>query len=283
MTSDCRVCIGIRSILPNSCEIVVTGKGKLLIGNGVTIGENVKFVLSDCDILIGDWTCIHSNSLVLAGQGVCIGMHCWFGQNSVIDGTGFLQIGNGVRVGLYSQIWTHVGAGELIEGCRLFVKKKTVIENDVWLVGTCTVGSGVTIGARTICLAGSSVTKNLPPDSTAQGSPASVRAGLNLYKKLSLDEKFLLMEKWLVEFSSINQLSFSSSSGVLSVFDAESAVHVIRDSSPTNFVDSMGLGRSATLVWLDTKTYAPVWSGLEENFVRWFAGNKARFYPLCSM
>ena len=52
--------------------------------------------------------------LILAEEEMKIGHNCWFGQHTVLDATGGLEIHNGVRVGMFSQIWTHVASGEQI-------------------------------------------------------------------------------------------------------------------------------------------------------------------------
>jgi len=48
------------------------------------------------------------------------------------------------------------------------------IEDDVWLGGNVIVQPGVTVGARSVVAAGSVVTRDIPPDSLALGSPARV-------------------------------------------------------------------------------------------------------------
>src|SRR4051812_7875685 len=155
------------------------------VGDYVTIGDGVKIIIEDGDVKLGDWSTVHANTLVLSKVGVEIGRHCWFGQNSILDGTGGLRIMDGVRVGMYSQIWTHVAAGEQIEGCKLFSARPTVIMNDAWLVGSCTVGSGITIGERAICMNGSNITKSVPAHTVALGAPATVREGLSFYRKVT--------------------------------------------------------------------------------------------------
>jgi acetyltransferase-like isoleucine patch superfamily enzyme len=49
-----------------------------------------------------------------------------------------------------------------------------VIEDDVWLGANVMVLKGVTIGARSIIGAGSVVTKSIPSDCIAAGTPAKV-------------------------------------------------------------------------------------------------------------
>jgi len=43
------------------------------------------------------------------------------------------------------------------------------IEDDVWIGFNCTILKGVTIGARSVIAAGSTVTKQIPPDSLVIG------------------------------------------------------------------------------------------------------------------
>lgn len=52
--------------------------------------------------------------------------------------------------------------------------KPIIIEDDVWLGANTIVLKGVTIGARSIIGAGSVVTKDIPADSIAAGSPCRV-------------------------------------------------------------------------------------------------------------
>jgi acetyltransferase-like isoleucine patch superfamily enzyme len=170
------------------------------LGDYVTIGENTKFIVESSDVAIGDWSTIHNDSTVLCKRGVSIGQHCWFGQSTVIDGTGGMTIDNGVRVGMYSQLWSHVAAGEQIEGCTLFGETPSHLCEDVWLVGTCFVASGVTVGRRTVALAGSNITKSCPPDSVLAGAPARVREGLSFYRPVSMDEKVAMLRDWLDAF-----------------------------------------------------------------------------------
>ena len=92
---------------------------KILIGDNNTIGDNTRIIITTGEVLIGDWNVIHNNCLFLVGSKFEIKNNCWIGQSSVLDGTGGLTIGNGVRIGMHSQVWSHAVSGELIEGCKL--------------------------------------------------------------------------------------------------------------------------------------------------------------------
>jgi maltose O-acetyltransferase len=49
---------------------------------------------------------------------------------------------------------------------------KIVIGNNVWIASRATILAGVTIGDNSIVAAGAVVTKDIPPNSIAMGTPA---------------------------------------------------------------------------------------------------------------
>src|SRR5512137_2698302 len=212
-------------------NVVLSGfKGNA--GSPITIGDcndihdGTRLLIGPGGCAIGDWNVFHNSMLVMGDGGLSIGHNCWFGQNTILDASGGLTIGNGVRVGMYSQIWTHVASGELVEGCTLFAHRPTLIADDVWLVGSCIVGSGLEIGRRTICLIGSLLTKSTPPGSVFGGSPARPLEGLNFYRQVSLEEKVEMMRGWATAFCSL-----PGNNGLLASFsESEPRVRIV-DSS----------------------------------------------------
>ena len=144
---------------------------KANIGDNNIINDNTRIFIHG-EFKVGDWNVFHNDMLLMAEKKLLIGHNCWFGQNTILDGAGGLEIGNGVRVGMYSQIWTHVASGEQIEGCTLFSKRETIIEDDVWLGEFVSVLPGVTIGKGTIVGANSVVSRSLPSYVIAVGTPA---------------------------------------------------------------------------------------------------------------
>ena len=177
---------------------------KAEIGDNNIINDNTRIFIHD-DFKMGDWNVLHNDMLVMAERYLHIGHNCWFGQNTILDGAGGLAIGNGVRVGMYSQIWTHVASGEQIEGCTLFSKRATVIEDDVWLVGSCIVGSGLKLGRRSIALINSVLTKDTQEDKAYAGSPAKLMEKAQFYIPKTLDEKYAMLRGWLSEFIILNE------------------------------------------------------------------------------
>ncbi|WP_108649834.1 acyltransferase [Dongshaea marina] len=252
---------------------------KIIIGDYVKFGKGVKIVSNGGDIHIGDWTTIHDNTLILSGVGVEIGQHCWFGQSCVLDGTGGLKIDDGVRVGMYSQVWSHVAAGELIEGCTLFSTNRVHLEKDVWLVGSCSVGSGVKIGCRTICLNGSNITRDLEDNIVVSGSPAKRLKGVSFYKSISLDKKMTLLNEWLCDYieSSDETLSMSIEADGKQIFVRSSTDELIIFKNYDEYLAHQGYGVVSKLC-VENKVYNKSGLQLEERIVDFLRGNKARFY-----
>lgn len=277
------VSVGNFSSIGKDVKAIFSGKGSITIGEYVTIGNGVKFIVESGDVFIDDWTTLHNDITVLSKSGVTIGEHCWFGQYTVIDGTGGLTIESGVRVGMYSQIWTHVAAGEQIEGCTLYAETPSRIGADVWLVGTCFVASGVNIGNRTVALAGSNITKDCPPNSVLAGAPARVREGLSFYREISLDEKFDLLREWLSEFVmhvglSSEHLAIDNEKISLSWNDEG---RVIFHKNTISFEKSLKIDAiGETHCCIESKRYKKAYTSAERRVLKYLSGNKARFNKL---
>lgn len=274
-----QVVIGQSTMIGEGAQVVFVRPGKVTIGDYCTVGPGVKFVCSGGDVVIGDWTTLHDNCLVLSGQYAQIGDHCWFGQNCVIDGSGGLKIGRGVRVGMYSQIWSHVAAGEQIEGCTLFGERPVEIEDDVWLVGSCIVASGVTLGRRTVALIGSNITKSWPANSVLAGTPAALKPGLSFYKELTLNDKWSLLEGWLKEARDDLGVDVESvGTDLVVVFSGEADGKVIFARTQAAAAVSRDEQPLATVCCIEDKTYNKQLSVLESRTLKYLSGNKARFF-----
>lgn len=281
-SKDGSVTVGRGCSIGAGAKIMFAGPGSVELGDYVTIGDDVKMIVEGGAVSIGEWSTLHAGTTVLCKNGVSIGAHCWFGQNSVIDGTGGLTIENGVRVGMYSQLWTHVAAGEQIEGCTLYGETPSHIEPDVWLVGTCTLGSGVRIGRRTVALAGSNITKSCPPNVVLAGAPARVKDGLSFYRDISLDEKFELLSGW------ISDAPFASGEGVSLDVDETKITLTIDDQGAVIFykrsADFIAAASrqqdGVTLCCVESKRYVKMFSDAERRVLKYLSGNKARFYSI---
>lgn len=277
-----KVFLGERTRVAPDVQFIFHQPSQIFIGDYCVIGEGVKFVCNGGDVVVGDWTSIHDRSLVLSGTGVQIGQHGWFGQHCILDGSGGLTIGNGVRVGMYSQIWSHVAAGEQIEGCTLYGERPVVLEDNVWLVGSCIVASGVTLGERLVALIASNITKSWPANTVLAGSPAAPKSSLSFYREISLDEKWTLLNEWLDEISKANgfDVQRNASTTVLSRSDGMNVERIgfaIDQNFARNLIEDFP---HATVCDITAKTYTKRLSAIEAVVLKSLAGNKARFYHL---
>ncbi|MBB4806191.1 acetyltransferase-like isoleucine patch superfamily enzyme [Chryseobacterium defluvii] len=243
---------------------------KITIGDNNIINDNTRIFVHS-KLSIGDWNVFHNDMLMMAEKEMEIGHNCWFGQNTILDATGGLHIGNGVRVGMYSQIWTHVASGEQIEGCTLYAMRKTVIEDDVWLVGSCVVGSGITLGKKSTALINSVLTKDTEPGRAYAGSPAKLMEKANFYIEKTISEKFEMLNGWLEDFVKLNpavSINKNTSETVLE----EGNDRVI---FTTNEKDNSDKG----VFFLTNKTFNKSNSALERKVYKYLYNNKARFLP----
>lgn len=246
-----------------------------IIGDNNIINDNTRIFIHG-EFIVGDWNIFHNDMLIMPENSIKIGHNCWFGQNTILDGAGGLEIGNGVRVGMYSQIWTHVASGEQIEGCILFAKRKTIINDDVWLVGSCVVGSGIVLGKRSTALINSVITKDTLPDKAYSGSPAKIMEKVNFYLPKTIDEKFSMLKIWIEEFVMINKNVFKleSNENELTLFNLEENQTVIFTKSITK---SNGISQS--VFYLFDKTFNKTNTVSERMVYKFLYNNKARFIP----
>jgi acetyltransferase-like isoleucine patch superfamily enzyme len=142
---------------------------RVVLGDSVYIGEHCKFRVPILEI--GDYTQIHNHTLATGYKSLTIGHNGWFGQNTILNSTDRLEIRNNCGVGAYSQLWTHIAYGDVLQGCRWNSTKPMSIGDDVWLVGHCVV-SPITAANRSMALVGSVVTRDMQDNHVYAGSPA---------------------------------------------------------------------------------------------------------------
>jgi acetyltransferase-like isoleucine patch superfamily enzyme len=246
------------------------------IGDNNIINDNTRILIYGV-LKIGDWNVFHNDMLIMAEDTLTIGHNCWFGQNTILDGAGGLEIGNGVRVGMYSQVWTHIASGEQIEGCVFYSKRKSIIKDNVWLVGSCVVGSGVVLGERSTILINSVVTKDTLPDKAYSGSPAKIMENLKVYLPKTLDEKHDMLKNWLEEFVSLNAQDYKLkvSKNELTLENINNNNFVIFTKSKVKLTDN-----SISIFYLTDKTFNKTNTLTERTIYRFLYANKARFLPV---
>lgn len=112
---------------------------------------------------------------IFSGRNLVVGNDVDFAKGVLITSDGGLDIGDRVLIGYHTQILTSNHNIPSLPG-KIFdtghVKKKVVIESDVWIGANCIILPGVTIGEGSVIAAGSVVTKDVPKHSIFAGVPA---------------------------------------------------------------------------------------------------------------
>ena len=145
------------------------------IGEDVTFDELVS-IRSPELITIGDDVQFQRGVIANpAGTYIDIGSHTHFAHYSVLYGP--LTIGTHCAVAAHV-VFASIGHGyartdiPMIE--QPVMKKKIVLEDDVWIGANAVIIQGVTVGTGSIVGAGAVVTKDVPPYTVVGGTPASV-------------------------------------------------------------------------------------------------------------
>jgi maltose O-acetyltransferase len=140
-------------------KIRVSGEGRLVLGNGITLAGNVvpiEFVShkGSC-ITIGDHTFINYGSSISAHKLVTIGCHCLLGHYTFI-------LDNNER--------------DLQQHRMLPPSEPVVIEDYVWIGSCACILPGVRVGYHSAIGAGSVVTTDVPPYCLVAGNPRASSA-----------------------------------------------------------------------------------------------------------
>ncbi|MGJ8655495.1 MAG: sugar O-acetyltransferase [Akkermansiaceae bacterium] len=109
------------------------------------------------------------------GTNITLGNNVFLNFNCVILDVAKVTIGDNTLIGPSVQIYTAthpIDAAERRTGIES--AKPITIGADVWIGGAAIINPGITIGDRSIIGAGSVVTKDIPPDVIAAGTPARI-------------------------------------------------------------------------------------------------------------
>jgi acetyltransferase-like isoleucine patch superfamily enzyme len=123
---------------------------------------------------LGEGTAFWKGVIIHGSNEVRIGNDTGIGDYVVIWGGGGVDIGNNVLIAAHSVITSQAHDVRSKIFRLSHTKAKVIIHDNVWLGAGVLVMPGVEIGANTVVGAGSVVTKSLPPNSVAVGSPAVV-------------------------------------------------------------------------------------------------------------
>lgn len=273
--------LGYKSIIEQNCFFsAIRGQSqKVIIGDYTFIGYASRIMVPE--LTIGDYGAVH-NHLLINGYAPClIGHNCYVGQHSVLNASDKLTIGNNVRLALNGYIWTHVESGELLEGCNFYGRAPVTIEDNVWLTGcNISISPGVTLANGSIILHGSVVTKSTEPRHCYSGVPAQdVTGKLNPYRELSHNEKFELLKQYAEEFYQARP-EYRGRCVFVKNFPntvdmTGEAFLVIAENGEVK--DYGGLTSSFSL---ETKKYIKKRTEVEEAYIRFHLGCRARFTPV---
>jgi acetyltransferase-like isoleucine patch superfamily enzyme len=194
-----KVRIGLGSVITckeatigDSCKIsfgVIITADKLKMGRHVRIGTgsiiDTREVHLDDDSIIGELVGVggikNEHSLLKVGKRA----HIF--QYSLINPTHPIILGDDSSFGYSNYVFTHASWKSSLEGYPVVFAPIT-IGNGVWLPSRVQIFPNVTIGDNAVIGAGSIVTKDIPANSLAVGSPAKV-VEENYPPEISYEEK----------------------------------------------------------------------------------------------
>jgi acetyltransferase-like isoleucine patch superfamily enzyme len=273
--------IGYKTVIQERCAFAAIGGATELISLG-----DFSFIGFDTKVLvpifrIGDYTAIHNHVVVNGYKPCSLGHNCFVGQHSLLNAAEELSIGNNFRMALNGYIWTHAESGELLEGCNFYYRAPTVIEDNVWLTGcNITVSPGLRLGNGSIILMGSVVTKDTLPRHCYGGVPATdLTEKLKPYREIRFDEKVAMMKGFVNEFIEHYGTQYIGSFEFIPEVGAKlgnpNAKIIIIEKGPP-----IPLGEGKSVYSLADKTYLKQRTEIEERFMRFLVGARARFVPI---
>lgn len=158
---------------------------KAVLGEGVVIEPRTRIV---CDeLILGDEAKIDSETTVYGRGRLEMARGAYIGPRAWINCEAPVSLGVNTGVGPRSAIYTHGVWLPYVDG---FPRKfePVILEDEVWVPGDVTILPGVRIGRGSMLGAGAVVTKDVPANSFAAGSPATVISSMDSVRR-SLDAK----------------------------------------------------------------------------------------------
>lgn len=240
-----------------------TGLRKLSIGDYSTIGPGVR-CFGGGEFTVGDYAKIHRGVSVCTAGHVRLGHVAWVGQDTHLDGSGGIDAGDFLGVGIGSSLYSHIRHGDLTEGCNFEKFGHLAIGNDVWFVGMVLV-SPVRCEDKSMALLGSVVTRNMRTNRLYAGNPAEDVTDTyrrTPYREKSVDEKRATLEAYLREY-------FES---------VAPAAHLERVRVVEAFPEVPETG--VTYYNLGTRSYTKTHHPEEVALNRWLFSARAKFRPV---
>lgn len=248
-------------------SVKVAGAVKVTIGDGVYVGPGVRFVGAGT-VKFGDYSKVHDGCLIIVPHPhsvVEFGCNTWIGERTVLDGRGGLRASHNVGVGIASHLYTHIAHGDVLAGCKFMSEKPLNIGIDAWFVGQCLV-SPVDVGEKSIAMLGSTITKDMEPNTIYAGVPAK-----EMTEKMGrpwddrpASERMCVFNTYLDEYNHDLWLR-----GHTKVDETIKAV--------TEFPSSVD--SDITYFNVVTRTYTKRLTRSEVDFMKWLTSYKGKFTP----
>ena len=150
-------------VIGDYARLVALGRGRLTLGNNVSVGAHSQVVISTS---FGD-----------IGEHITIGDNVGFGEFAYIGGAGGVSIGAETIIGQYFSVHpeNHIfeASGEAIRKQGVSRKGITIGRN-CWIGSKVTVVDGASIGDNCVVAAGAVVTGSFPKNKMIGGVPAKV-------------------------------------------------------------------------------------------------------------
>jgi len=224
-------------------NVQVNVRGTFKLGKCSTILDNCtincqdfiadEYLFMSKNVEVGRGGCQNPDAIVTIGKGVGIF------ENTIINPNSPITIGDYTGIGAEVMLWTHGAWLDSTQGYPADFGPITIGSN-VWLPARSIMLPNTSIGDNTVIGIGSTITKSIPGNCMAAGTPCKV-IKQDCYPKVLSDDELEnvvnpIIEKWLTvlvpqkEITSVTSLSYNKHSKIITLNqDNESTAYNVID------------------------------------------------------